>query len=140
MTWERGNYPDDSPIYSREDAEKRNDRNGFYFFERATLRFFHSRISESFYLCEARKASYFVTSEQNKTFTTRPLPRLYTVRRIAWQGGDVDTVGEFQAYRTSAAAQRAAKAYAEGTRREPTKEDGDADKVHAKVQEHLSGN
>lgn len=41
------------------------------------------------------------------------------MRRIAWQGGDVDTVGEFQAFRTLSTALRYAKAYAEGTRDEP---------------------
>lgn len=102
------------PVYGKEDAEKLNDAAGFHFFEGATLRFFHSRISESFYPNDARKVSYFVTSEQNRSFGERVYPRLYTVRAIDWTNGNVRTIGEFQQYATSGKAQRAAKAYADG--------------------------
>lgn len=132
-----GQYPDDSPIYGRRDAELRNERNNFHFFEPATMRFFNCRVSDSFYICEARQCSYFVTSERNKSFTLgHNYPRLYTVRRIAWKGGDVDTVGEFQAYRSASTAQRRAKAYSEGED-EPTKEDGDRAALHKRVAAHL---
>ena len=76
------------------EVKQANQRAGYYFFERATMRFFKSRVARS---CYATKdgGAYFVTSEQFDHTT----PRLYTVR-YAKPDGDIDTVGEFQAYRT----------------------------------------
>jgi hypothetical protein len=76
---------------------------GSHFFDRATMRFFSSRLCMVLPRCTGG-AVWFVTSEQGPYG-----PRLYTVRR--WNGADsVDTIGGFQAYRTRGAAITAAKA------------------------------
>lgn len=107
---------DDSPIYDRRTAERRNELNGLHWFEPATLRFFASRISEgSFAPCESRKCTYFVSSEQFHGSNGYDAGRFYTVRAIAWKGGDVRTVGKFQQYKTRATAARWAGLYAAGT-------------------------
>ena len=83
------------------DAIEYYAENGGHFFDRATMRFFRSRVSK--YLLPNR---CFVTSEQYDDKT----PRLYTVRRFRADFCEVDTVGEFQQYRTSAQAKKAAEA------------------------------
>lgn len=105
----REEYRDRSPIYGPDDAARRNEQAGLHFFERPTLAFFSSRVGDQFYLCEARHCSYFVTSERAKSFTGNPSPRLYTVRAIDWHTGQVRRVGDFQGYRISTTAHRAAK-------------------------------
>ncbi len=104
------------PINSKREAILRNRAAGFYFFERDTMRFFNSRISESFYTCEARRTSYFVSSERNTrfTFSGRVYQRKYTVRAIDWDSGDVRTIGEFNACDSMGVAQRKARAYSDG--------------------------
>ena len=63
---------------------------GNHFFDPSTMRFFNSRLCGG---CDS--LGFFVTSERFDAAT----PRLYTVRRLRI-GGEVDTVGEFQAYAT----------------------------------------
>ena len=77
-----------------------NERLGHHWFEPGALRFFNSRVG-----CTVYASRYFVSSEQFD-YTS---PRLYTVRR-ANDDGSIDTVGEFQAYRTCAEARQAIKA------------------------------
>lgn len=115
----RPEYRDKSPVYSRREAERRNIDAGYYFFEPATLKFFASRIGDSFYANAARRRSYFVTSEQFRNFehTGR---RLYTVRAICWDTGKVLDVSGFQAFESNGVAQRRAKAWSDGAE-EPTK-------------------
>ena|ERR1051326_8280573 len=109
-------------ILSLADAKRRNADAGFFFFEKATMLFFHSRVSEaSFSPCEELRCTYFVTSEQNRSFGGETFPRLFTVRAIAWNTGGVRTVGESQAYETLAKAIRFAKGYASRDYIEPRK-------------------
>ena len=65
---------------------------GKRFFNASTMRFFNSRLCGG---CDA--LGFFVTSERFgfDAFS----PRLYTVRRLRI-GGEVETVGKFQAYAT----------------------------------------
>lgn len=66
---------------------------GYYFFERASMRFFDSCVESGVY-----QGRYFVTSEQFHG-SQGSEPRKYTVR-VCGPDGDIDTVGEFQGYRT----------------------------------------
>lgn len=80
-----------STIY---DVRLANGQAGKHFFSADTLRFFSSRIGGSLYGWR-----YFITSER---FDAQS-PRLYTIRE-ALPTGDIRTVGEFQAYKSSRAA------------------------------------
>ena len=73
---------------------------GQHFFERGTMRFFRSKVATR----RPINGAYFVTSEQFDDNS----PRLYTVRRVDLQTGKIDTVGEFQAWRTLRAAKSVA--------------------------------
>lgn len=90
--------------YSITDMRRRNLAAGFHFFSPDAMRFFRSRI-----LSDIRNLSddsaLFITSEKNGEE-----PRRYTLRRIT-DGGNVDTVGEFQAFTTPRQARRAMLAY-----------------------------
>ena len=66
-----------------------NRRNGNYFFDRATMRFFNSRIVPKVY-----GGRIFLTSEQFVPSSGIPGPRLYTVR-LARSNGEIETVGPF---------------------------------------------
>lgn len=85
------------------EIKRHNADNGYFFFERDTMRFFRSRIAPGVYHAEGN-ANLFITSEQ---FSSDALRR-YTIRQIA-DDGDIHTVGEFQHYPTLRAARRAIK-------------------------------
>jgi hypothetical protein len=69
-----------------------------HWFDRATMRFFQTRIESTVY-----KNGTFITSEQSPHGS-----RKFSVRR-AMADGRIDTVGEFQGYRTKEAAREAAR-------------------------------
>ncbi len=78
-----------------------------HFFSPGAMRFFDSRISASAYHTADGKRAYFVTSER----FNEQAPRLYTVRVIDMQTGDISTLGgqaNFQRYASSSAAHAAA--------------------------------
>ena len=70
---------------------------GMHFFDRKTMRFFNSRIESGLL-----KGKYFITSEQ---FDEKAL-RYYTLREIQ-PDLSINTVGEFQQYKTKEAAKAA---------------------------------
>lgn len=74
----------------------RNAIRGHHFFEPGTMRFFRSRAASYGYLAADGKV-YFVTSEQFTGSDGRASPRRYSVC-VQNPDGDIDTVGEFQAY------------------------------------------
>ena len=80
-----------------------NDRIGHHFFDADTMRFFKSRI-ESVLI----KNRLFVTSDKNEDN-----PRLYTIRYVK-KAGQVETLGDFQAYTTKKEAIQTAKALTKG--------------------------
>lgn len=90
-----------------DDIRKRNAAAGGHWFEPSTLRFFSSRVQEAFYGSKDGRA-YFVTSERGPHG-----PRAYSVR-VAQLDGSIDTVGEFQGYRTGQAAHAAAREASNG--------------------------
>jgi hypothetical protein len=75
-------------------------RAGSHFFDADTMRFFGSRVLPTVY-----GGRYFITSEQDHYGNGA---KAYTVR-IALDKGNIDTVGDFQAYATRAQAVRAIK-------------------------------
>ena len=91
-----------------DELRRRNEECNKHFFSPGALRFFRSRIGSNTYLSADGTRAYFVTSEQ---FDERS-PRLYTVRRMHYANGEVDTVGAFQGYATSREANRDAMRFA----------------------------
>lgn len=95
-------------------------RMGSHWFSPSTMRFFRSRVAQYGYSMvdpyeqpkEARV--FFVSSEQFQGSDGRRATRAYTVRVMNWATGDVDTVGEFQAYGSRGSADRAARKLAAG--------------------------
>lgn len=81
---------------------------GSHFFDPDAMRFFRSRLADRVYPSADGKSTYFVTSEQfeSRYPEYRRDARKYTVRRIV--GCQLEEIGKFQQYKTSAAAHRAA--------------------------------
>lgn len=85
------------PFLTVDDLRRANSRCFQYFFSRDALRFFSSRVHGAVY-----GGGVFVTSERDEIAGQ---PRRYTVR-AALPSGVVETVGDFQAFATSATAHR----------------------------------
>lgn len=83
-----------------------------HFFDKDTMRFFQSRASETCYI--KGTDIYFITSEKQKSHWSEfdqkvyHFPRLFTVRKCD-KDGDIDTIGDFQAYDSLRAARKAIK-------------------------------
>lgn len=88
-----------------EEIEADHRSTGGHFFDQSSKRFFRSRIGQI-----VIGGRYFITSEQ---FDRDNSPRLYTIREC--QNGKIETIGEFQAYATGAAARSAAGRIARGS-------------------------
>lgn len=83
-------------------VKRANKASGHFWFEPDTMRFFRCRVETELFA-----GRFFVSSEQQPASmdgTTHP--RLYTIRK-ANADGSIDTVGDFQAYRTKAQAVKA---------------------------------
>lgn len=102
-----------STIY---DLKLRNHNAGFHYFEPSTMRFFASRVSDEIWPLPDGSA-LFVTSEKFKGFRAPDGPRLYSIR-IMFPDGSVDTVGEFQQFKTSGGAKKAAQRISDRVDRE----------------------
>lgn len=66
-----------------------NARNGNHFFDRATMRFFSSKVLPYVY-----GGRLFLTSEQFTSSTWQCHPRRFTVR-LARNNGEIETIGPF---------------------------------------------
>lgn len=96
------------PVYrTMEDIRKRNEAARMCWFTPSSMRFFSSRVQSAFYGAKDGRA-YFVTSERGPSGR-----RAYSVR-VAQLDGSIDTVGEFQGYRTGRAAHAAAREASNG--------------------------
>jgi hypothetical protein len=95
------------PYHTIDAIKQANQRGGYHFFEASTLRFFDSRILPTVY-----GGRYFITSEQFHGSDGYTAPRKYTIRR-AEDSGDINTIGEFQAYNELREAKQAAQTLAE---------------------------
>jgi hypothetical protein len=91
---------------------------GSCFFDPPTMRFFDSRILGHVFTA-ADQAAYFVTSERFTPSEGSPFPRRYTVCRLDWSSGDIDTIGDFQGFENAEEALAVAKATAEIERHNP---------------------
>jgi hypothetical protein len=87
------------------EIETANRRAGKYFFEPDTMRFFRSKVAS----WEVWDGRYFITSEQFKPSYGPAYRRMFTICE-AHDDGHINTVGEFQGYRTLAQAKKAVKA------------------------------
>jgi hypothetical protein len=76
---------------------------GSHFFEKATMKFFSSRVGDYAY-ADGKGGAYFTTSEKGPYG-----PRAYTVRRYDPKRCGVETVGKFQGYDSSEKARAEAK-------------------------------
>lgn len=68
-----------------------------HFFDKFNIRFFNSKILPTVY-----RGQYFITSERFNDET----PRMYTIRQID-EKGNIETIGDFQQYKTIRAAIKA---------------------------------
>ena len=71
---------------------------GSHWFDRSNLRYFSSRISENVYPIPG--GALFVSSEKFKGLYADDGERLYTVRSCS-ADGKIDTVGDFQQWKTA---------------------------------------
>jgi hypothetical protein len=85
-------------VYSNmEDVKRANRQIGNHWFDPETVRFFRTRICS-----ELIAGAYFITSEQYSAGALR----LYSIRR-AQPDGTIETIGDFQQYRSKAEARAA---------------------------------
>jgi hypothetical protein len=92
-------------LHTLDQIKRAAERAGSHWFDRSTLRYFNSRISEHVY--PVPNGALFVSSEKFTGYREPDGERLYTVRSCTYDGS-INTVGEFQQYRTSKAAHAAA--------------------------------
>lgn len=99
-----------------DEVKRRAEQCGSNFFDPGTMRFFRSRAPKSAF--KGPGGTYFVTSEQFPGTRTSPRGRrLYTIRKltdICQASGVIETVGEFQQFKTPEAARKFAKKLADG--------------------------
>jgi hypothetical protein len=98
---------------TKEQLKLRLTAAGSHFFDKATMRFFGSRLCEVLPTTPSGHV-YFVTSEARPGFNGYAYrspagPRLYTVRVWDGESADTETIGEFQQYTNRRAAVNAAK-------------------------------
>ena len=98
-------------IWTLEEIKARHKATGGHWFDPGSLRFFSSRLSSKVFPVDG--GALFISSEQNKpvlisTGWTTGGPRRYSIRFCS-DDGQIETVGEFQAYRSLTAARHAAK-------------------------------
>lgn len=89
-------------FYAVSEVERAMDQQGSFWFCPTSMRFFSTRLGQDVY-----GGRYFITSEQFDYNS----PRLYTIREVVLEDGKlfINTVGEFQGYRTRAQAVSAVK-------------------------------
>ncbi len=88
----------DSGNFLEDEVRRRADKGSPHFFDKDTMSFFSSRISELMW----KKGSdiYFITSEADKGDVQHGgSVRAFTVRKID-ADGDIDKIGEFQGHTT----------------------------------------
>ena len=100
--------------YLEDEIKRRAEKGSPHFFDKDTMRFFSSRISELMWsegeLKDYQKSNiYFITSEADKGRTHHAgSARAFTVRIID-ADGDINALGKFQGFSTLGEARRAIK-------------------------------
>lgn len=64
-----------------------------HWFDPGSMRFFRSRLPQTGYRVDNK--AYFISSEQFIGSNGIPAPRLYTIRVLDYETGEIDTLGEF---------------------------------------------
>lgn len=72
-----------------------NKRRGQHWFDRDTIRFFQSRFGPLV------KGRYFISSEKSPYDV-----RKWSIRKVNWKTGQVDTISEFGGFKTESQAKR----------------------------------
>ena len=102
--------------YLEDEVRSRSDRKGGYFFDKDSMRFFSSRVSELMWQkggsndpSYKTKDIYFITSEADRGYIKHSgSTRAFTIRK-ANADGDIKTVSEFQEYPTLGEARKELK-------------------------------
>ena len=88
-----------------EDVKRINKEKDRHFFDRDTMRFFRSKVErDALRFGQLIDDKYFITSEQFDSDS----PRLYSVRRFNPKEGSINTIGEFQEFKTKGQAKKIA--------------------------------
>jgi len=106
----------DSGNYLEDEVRSRSDRKGGHFFDKDSMRFFSSRISELMWQrggsndpSYKTKDIYFITSEADRGHIKHSgSARAFTIRK-ANADGDINAVSEFQEYSTLGEARKELK-------------------------------
>ena len=99
-------------IWTLEEIKARHKATGGHWFDPGALRFFSSRLSSKVFPVDG--GALFITSEQFQGMYlaggryVKSEPRRYSIRFCS-DGGEIETVGTFQEYRSLTAARHAAK-------------------------------
>lgn len=88
---------------SMEDVKEASRKGDKHFFDADTIRFFDSRVGPNAW--QVGDIAYFITSEQFHSPHGPSGARLYTVRQINLDTGNIDTIGEFNKMTESEAKQ-----------------------------------
>lgn len=89
-------------LFSIDAVKKTNADKGMHFFEKQAMWFFNSRVQGDVF--PTAHGAVFVTSERQGT-----QPRKYTTRHINEDTGCIETLGEFQEFKSRDGALAAAK-------------------------------
>lgn len=99
-------------IWTLDEIKARHKATGGHWFDPGALRFLSSRLSSKVFPVDG--GALFITSEQFQGMYlagrryVKSKPRLYSIRFCS-DAGAIETIGEFQAYRSLTAARHAAK-------------------------------
>lgn len=75
-----------------ENLKRLNKQNGMFWFSPDTMRFFNSKIESGII-----KGEYFISSERRPDESKRR----YTVRKVNWENGDIETFSDFMQFSTA---------------------------------------
>lgn len=90
------------------DIQEVKDKNrgaGQFWFSSGAMRFFNSRVGSTAYKDKSGRKAYFISSEKYDYKT----PRKYSIRVADLNTGNINTIGDFQEFRTRASAMRRLK-------------------------------
>lgn len=93
-------------IYTMDQLKQVVKNRGSHFFDKSSMSFFNSRVNNRLFAAPSATKILFVTSERCDWAdgTNQPHSRGYSVRCYDIADGSIDTLGEFQQYKTLATA------------------------------------
>ena len=84
-------------FYNIEQVKEANKIINHYFFSKSTMQFFKSKISSG--IIHKNNKMYFISSEQMQYSDGFREDRKYTIRIVS-ENGEVNTIGEFQQFKS----------------------------------------